>query len=184
MFKNYFTTALRNLIRRKGYSFINIAGLTFGLACCLIIFQYVAYEYSFDEFNANASNLYRVTQTKIRNGREPETEALSGYAMGPALAQSVPEIIRFTRLHPDYSDPVVSNSAQPDKVFEEERVYYVDPAFLQMFSYPLVLGDAAKALVEPNTILISASTARKYFGAENPIGKVLNVNGWISGAFQ
>jgi putative ABC transport system permease protein len=184
MFKNYFTTALRNLIRRKGYSFINIAGLTFGLACCLIIFQYVAFEYSFDDFNANASNLYRVKQTTIRGGREPDTGALGGYAMGPALAQSVPEIIHFARLHPDYGDPVISNSAQPDKAFEEERVYYVDSSFLQMFSYPLVLGDAAKALVEPNTLLISESTARKYFGAENPIGKMLNVNGWISGAFQ
>jgi putative ABC transport system permease protein len=150
----------------------------------LVIFQYVAYEYSFDDFNTNAPNLYRVTQTTIRNGREPDTKALGGYAMGPALAQSVPEVIRFTRLHPDYSDPVVSNSAQPDKVFEEERVHYVDPAFLQMFSYPLVLGEEGKALVEPNTILISESTARKYFGAENPIGKVLKVNGWISGAFH
>src|SRR5262245_50162533 len=184
MLKNYLATAFRNLLRRKGYSFINIAGLTCGLACCLVIFQYVAYEYSFDEFNANAPYLHRVTQTTIRNGREPETEALNGYALGPALAQNVPEVIRFTRLHPDYSDPVISNSAQPDKVFEEERLYYADPAFLQMFSYPLVLGEAAKALAEPGTLLISEAMARKYFGVENPIGKVLNVNGWISGAFS
>ena len=184
MFKNYFTTALRSLMRRKGHSFINIAGLTFGLACCLIIFQYVAFEYSFDSFNANASNLYRVTQTRIRSGGDPETGAHGGYAMGPALAESVPEVVRFARLHPDYIDPVVSHSSQPDKAFEETRVYYADPAFLQMFSYPLVAGDAAQALAEPGTLLLSASTARKYFGNENPIGQVLNVAGWINGAFK
>ncbi|MGH7599204.1 MAG: ABC transporter permease [bacterium] len=186
MFKNYFTTALRNLVRpaRAGYSFINIAGLTFGLACCLIIFQYVAFEYSFDDFNANARQLYRVTQTTIKGGGEPDTGVLSGYAMGPALAQSVPEVVRFARIHPDYSDPVIANAAEPDKAFKEERVYYADAAFFQMFSYPLVLGDQAKALAEPNTILISETMARKYFGDENPIGKVLNVNGWIDGAFS
>ncbi len=184
MLKNYFTTALRNLLRRKGYSFINIAGLTFGLVCCLIIFQYVAFEYGFDDFNTNLTQLYRVSQTTIKDGGEPETSALCGYAMGPALAQSVPEIVRFARLHPDYADPVIANAAEPNKVFKEERVYYADAAFLQMFSYPLVVGDPAKALAEPNTILISATAAKKYFGGENPLGKVLNVNGWIDGAFS
>jgi putative ABC transport system permease protein len=184
MFKNYFITALRNLLRRKGYSLINIAGLTFGLACCMIIFQYVAFEYSFDDFNANFAHLYRVSQTTIKGGEEPDTGALSGYAMGPALAQSVPEVVRFARLHPDYSDPVIANAAEPDKVFKEERVYYADAAFLEMFSYPLVLGDQTQALAEPNTMLISETAARKYFGDENPLGKILNVNGWIDGAFS
>ncbi len=184
MFKNYFTTALRNLLRRKGYSFINIAGLTFGLACCLIIFQYVAFEYSFDDFNTNFAHLYRVSQTTIQGGDEPRIAALNGYAVGPALAQSVPEVVRFARIHPDYGDPVISSSAQPDKAFEENQVFYADPAFLQMFSYPLVLGEAAKALAEPGTLIISEAMARKYFGAENPLGKALNVNGWISGAFS
>jgi putative ABC transport system permease protein len=184
MFQNYLTTSLRNLLRRKGHSFINIAGLTFGLACCLLIFQYVAYEYSFDDFNANASNLYRVAATEIRNGHEPETDALYGYAMGPAFAQAVPEVVRFARLHPDLNNPIVSNPAQPDKAFEEKRVYYADSAFLKMFSYPLVVGDTARALAEPNTALLAESTARKYFGSVNPIGQVLNVTGWISGSFS
>src|SRR5512145_3213723 len=124
MFKNYLKIAARNLFKHKAYSVINVAGLTFGLACCLLIFQYVAYEYSFDDFNTNASNLYRVVATEIRNGREPETDALYGYAMGPAFAQAVPEVVRFARLHPDFNDPIVSNPAQPDKAFEEKRVYY------------------------------------------------------------
>ena len=184
MFKNYLITALRSLSRRKGHSFINIAGLTFGLACCLIIFQYVAFEYSFDDFNTNAAQLYRVKQTTIRGGGAPEIGALSGYAMGPALAQNVPEVVRFARIHPDYSDPVIANAAAPEKVFKEERVYYADAALLQMFSYPLVLGDQAQALAAPNTIIISETMARKYFGDENPLGKALNVNGWIDGTFS
>ncbi len=184
MFKNYFTTALRNLQRRKGYSFINIAGLTFGLACCLIIFQYVAFEYSFDDFNPNTAQLYRVTQTNIKGGGEPQRSALCGYGMGPALAQGVPEVTRFARIHPDYSNPVIANAAEPEKVFKEERVFYADAAFLHMFSYPLMMGDATQALTAPNTMLISATAARKYFGEENPLGKALNVNGWIDGAFN
>ena len=184
MFKNYLTTALRSLLRRKGHSFINIAGLTFGLACCLIIFQYVAFEYSFDDFNTNAAQLYRVKQTTIKGGGAPEIGALSGYAMGPALAQNVPEVVRFARIHPDYSDPVIANAAEPEKVFKEERVYYADAALLQMFSYPLVLGDQAQALAEPNTIIISETMAHKYFGDANPLGKALNVNGWIDGTFN
>ena len=184
MFKNYLTTALRNLVRRKGYSVINIAGLTLGLACCLIIFQYVAFEYSFDSFNHNASHLYRVSQTVVRSGREPKTEAVHGYAVGPALAQSVPEVVRATRLHPDYAAPVISNPAQPERAFEETRVFYADPEFLQMFSYPLVAGDLALALAAPNTLLLSESMARKYFGSANPLGQTLNVNGWISGTFS
>ncbi len=184
MLNNYLKIAIRNLAHRKGYSFINIAGLAAGMACCLIIFQYVAYEHSFDSFNTNAANLFRVTQTRIRSGGEPEIGALSGYALGPALAQSVPEVVRFARLHPDFGGLIVANAAQPDEAFEEQRAYYADPEFLQMFSYPLVMGDAAKALAEPGTVLISASTARKYFGAENPLGKMLNVTGWISGVFR
>ncbi len=184
MLKNYLTVALRHLARQKGYAFINVAGLTLGLAGCLIIFQYVAFEYSFDRFNANASDLYRITQTVARNGEAAEVDGLGGYAMGPALAQEVPEIERFARLHPDYTHPILSNPAQPDKAFQEERVYYADPAFLQMFSYPLVTGDTAQALAEPGTLLLSESAARKYFGSEDALGQVLDVTGWISGAFR
>ncbi len=184
MFRNYLKIAFRTLLRHKSYSFINIAGLTLGLTCCLLIFQYVAFEYSFDAFNTNAPELYRVTQTSSRNGSAPETSSHTGYALGPALAQHVPEIVRYARIHPDYNNLIVSNPAQPDQVFEETRVFYADPAFLLMFSYPMASGDAAQALTEPGTLLLSESAAHKYFGSENPIGKTLDVNGWISGAFR
>ena len=184
MLKNYLKTAFRNLLRHGSYSIINVAGLAIGIAGCLLIFQYVAFEHSFDEFNVNSEDLYRVTFTSSRSGEKAETIALSGYALAPALADAVPEVVRYARVHPDYNDPVISNPDQPEKVFEESDVFYTDPAFLQMFSYPLVSGDPERALAEPGTIVISESAAEKYFGTENPLGKVLAVTGWIRGEFR
>jgi putative ABC transport system permease protein len=181
MLANYLKVALRHILRRKGYSLINISGLGLGLTCCLLIFQYVVEEYSFDRFNTNYPDLYRVIGTESRDAK---TDALTGYALGPALAQEVPEVVGFTRLHPDYNDPVISSKELPDKAFEERNVWYVDPSFLQMFSYPLVSGNPGHALAESGTILISESSARKYFGSAEPMGKMLNVTGWIGGAFR
>jgi putative ABC transport system permease protein len=181
MFTNYLKVAVRNILRRKGYSFINIVGLGLGLSCCLLIFQFVAREFSFDRFNVNFSNLYRVTETTLRSG---STETLWGYALGPTLAQEVPEVVRFTRIHPDYDEPIISSKEDPNRAFEENRAFYVDPAFLQMFSYPLIEGNPTEALSESGTILVTQSTARKYFGSEDPVGKVLNYTGWISGEFR
>ncbi|MBI3110444.1 MAG: ABC transporter permease [Ignavibacteriales bacterium] len=181
MFRSYLKIALRNLLKRKVYSAINITGLSLGLTCCLLIFEYVTFEYGFDRFNENFPDLYRVTETGSRSGG---TEALEGYALGPALDEAVPEVVRFARLHPDYNIPVISSAEHPEKVFEEKSVYYTDPAFLQMFTYPLVSGDLRTALVESGTMLLSESAARKYFGTDNPIGKTLNVTGWIKGVFR
>jgi putative ABC transport system permease protein len=184
MFRNYLIVAFRNLLRHKGYSFINVAGLALGLTCCLLIFQYVIFEYSFDRFNENAQNLYRISWTQVQNEGEPITWPTTAWAVGPALAQEAPEVIRFARLHPEYNTAIVSNPAEPDIVFEEENVYYADPAFLEMFSYPLVQGEPGQALSEPGTVLLSRSAARKYFGPEDPMGQVLDVRGWISGSFR
>ena len=184
MLTNYLKIAYRNLIRQKGFSAINIAGLTLGLTCCLLIFQYVAFETSFDDFNENDDNLYRVIWTRVQNESDPITEATTGSAWGPALAEEVPEVVRFARLHPEYLDAIVSNPAQPNRTFEEEQIYYADAAFFEMFSYPLVEGEPGQALSEPGTVLLSYSAARRYFGAENPIGQTLDVAGWISGPFR
>ena len=180
MFSNYLKLAVRNLLRRKGYSFINITGLAVGLTCCLLIYQYVAYEYSFDRFNENLRDLYRVTLTSSRTA---EAATFAGYALGPTLKAEVPEVVRFTRVHPDYDEPVVSSAAHPERSFKERRVLYVDRDFLKMFSYPLVEGGSDDAL-QPGTVLISESAARKYFEGGSPMGKALNVTGWISGVFR
>lgn len=184
MLKNYIKIAIRNLRKNPGYSFINIGGLTIGLTCCLLIFQYVSFEYSFDDFNENAPDLYRIEKTRVQQGGAANTTANTGYAIGPTLAQEVPEVVQFTRLHPEYNEVVVSNPDQPENVFEEEGVYYADPAFFEMFTYPLIEGQPGEVLSEPGTVLLSESAVQKYFGDEDPIGKLLDVRGRIGGEFR
>ncbi len=183
MLKNHFRIAFRNLRSKKVYASINILGLAIGLSCCLLIFQYVSFEYSFDTFNENETTLYRIVQTTQQSGGEPEAGAGTGWAMAPALAQEVPEVVRFARLHPEYGNAIVFDPNQPDKAFEEERVYYADFTFFQMFSYPLIKGNPARALAS-GTVMLSESTARKYFGDEDPLGQSLDVRGWIGGSFR
>ncbi|HYE59078.1 MAG TPA: ABC transporter permease, partial [Rhodothermales bacterium] len=177
MFKNYLVVALRALRRQRGHTAINVVGLAVGLACCLVIFQYVAFEYSFDRFHEHEPDLYRVTTAMARPGEPLEPGAYTPQSMAPAFTEAVPEILHVTRLHPEYDGAVVVNAAQPDRVFEEKRVFYADPVFLEMFTFPIVAGDAKRALAEPGTALVSESLARKYFGEANPIGQVLTVNG-------
>jgi putative ABC transport system permease protein len=161
MIKNYFKIALQNLRKNPGFSLINIGGLGIGIACCLLIFQYVAFEYSFDEFHENAGDIYHISWARIQNEGEPVINASTGYLVGPTLAEETPEVLRFARIHPEYASAVISNPVQPDKTFEETRIYYVDSQFFQMFTFPLVSGNPGRAL-EPGTLLLSQSAAKKY----------------------
>ena len=181
---NYVTTARRALLRHPAYSFLNIAGLTLGLVSCLLIFQYVAFEFSFDRFNEHAGDIYRVTQTSARGGEDPSTNALTGFALGPAVEEAIPEVAEAVRIHPQYGTAVLGVVDRPDRVFEEEHILYADASFLDVFSYPLVEGDPGAALNEPGTILLSQSTARKYFGDRDPIGQMMTLIGWIEGSFR
>src|SRR5688572_19329797 len=140
MLKNYFKIALRNLLGRKGFSTINVLGLSIGMTCCLFIFQYVAFERSFDRFHENGRDLYRVLQAYARGGDELDLgHSYTAQSLAPALAEKVPEILEITRVHSD--NAVISRQEQPNAVFEEEGVLYADPAFIKMFTFPLVAGD-------------------------------------------
>ncbi|HEX8385764.1 MAG TPA: ABC transporter permease [Rubricoccaceae bacterium] len=189
MFRNYFKVALRNLRRQRGYAALNVAGLALGLACCLVIFQYVALERGFDRFHEHAPDLYRVTTSMARAGEDPEARegpeagAFTPHALGPALAEGVPELLHVARVHPEYDAAIVSSPALRDRVFEEERVFYVDPAFLEMFTFPLLSGDAA-ALGRPGDALVSETMARKYFGAADPVGQTLDVAGQVERSYR
>jgi len=190
MLKNYLRVALRSLRRRPGHAFINVAGLTVGLACCIVIFQYVAFEYSFDRFHENEEDLYRVVASLSRGEVDlGEGGTYTAQATGPALAEALPEVVRFARVHPMTNPALVTNLAQPDLVFEEEDVLHVDPSFLDMFTFPLVSGDPREAL-QRGTVLISESTAGRYFGDVNPLGEELDVRGlidrtyWVAGVFR
>ncbi|MGC1243288.1 MAG: ABC transporter permease, partial [Chryseosolibacter sp.] len=182
MIQNYFKVALRSLLNKKGFSLINIFGLSIGMICCLLIFQYVAFEYSFDRFHKNEKDIYRVLQAYARSGDElEEGQSYTAQALAPALAQGVPEILEITRVHSE--NAIVSTQSRPDRVFEEDRIIYADPGFVKMFTVPMLSGDGGMALT-PGTALVSASAALKYFGTANPEGQVLEVTGAVDKSYR
>ena len=185
MVRNYLKIALRNLFRRKFYAALNIGGLAVGMAACLLIFQYVAFEHSFDTFHENRTDLYRIATTDIQNDEAVRTDAYTWHAMGEALKEVVPELKNYARFHPNYGAATVAyTDAQGQrKALREEGLYYADASFLTMFSFPLVQGDPATALADVGTLVLSESAARKYFGSEEPIGQALEVRGWASGTY-
>ena len=184
MLTNYLKIALRTLRRRKGYSFLNIAGLTLGMACCLLLFQYVAYETSYDRFNTKQDQIVRAAFAYTQSGVDQGTSPLLGYIFGPTMAEEVPGIVRYARVHPNYGDAVLSyKDAAGERTFAENGVLFVDSTFLSVFDYPLVHGDQAQALRQPQTLLVSASTARKYFGEKEAVGKAIAFTGWVQGTY-
>ena len=177
MFQNYFKIAVRNLLHNKSFSIINIAGLSIGMTCCLIIFQYIALESSFDEFHQKKDNVYRVLQAFARGNDDLGTgEAYTAQALTPALKDGVPEIIHITRVYSD--NALVSNPNTPDKVFEEDGILYAESAFMKMFTFPVVTNNLGNTLIS-GTTMISESAARKYFGNARPEGHALTVVGTV-----
>lgn len=170
MIKNYFKIALRNLVKRKGYSLLNIFGLAIGITCCLLIFQYVAFEKSFDTFEDNADQVVRLRLDSYQHGKLAWKSATSYPAFGPTMKKDFPEIESFCRLHD--ADLILSNDEKNIK-FKEEKGYYADTSILSMFHVQLIKGSPHDALVGPDKILLSESTAKKYFGNDEAIGKRL-----------
>lgn len=188
MFKNYLLIAVRNLKKRKVYSFINIFGLAIGVAVCLVILKYVDFELSYDNYHRNAANLYRTNTTQYRQGEFRGTSVLSGYAQGPALLADVPEVKRFTRTHPMYGGAVMTfTRAEGDaSTFFEESIQMVDSTFLDMFTYEALKGDLSTALDKPASIVLTEKAADRYFKpGEDPMGKTITVSGgWCPGDYE
>ncbi len=169
MLKNYAKITIRNIRKNKGYSFINISGLAIGMACCILILLWVKDELSFDRFHANAASIYRVTEHQYDSSGDYFPVAVTPWPLAEALKTDFPEIIESARLR------IVSGGliSYKDKKFYENDFVAVDPSFLKMFSFPLIEGDLSTALTEPHTLLITKETAARYFGNEDPLGKVL-----------
>src|SRR4051812_23988347 len=158
MFKSYFKTAWRNLLKYKLFSVINITGLSVGITACLLILQYVSFHLSFDRFNANADDIYRVTNDRYQNGKLIQHGTITYSAIGKAMQDDFPEVIDHVRVEP--SGGIIING---DKKLGEQNGYAVDNSFLSMFSYPLVAGDKKNALTDPNTIVLTETLARNLF---------------------
>ncbi|MDR3716898.1 MAG: ABC transporter permease [Puia sp.] len=173
MFRNYFKIAVRNLWRNKGVSSINLSGLAIGIATCLIILLFVRSELSYDRYNVKADRMVRVTFRGSSQGGEMK-EANVMPPVAQTLLKDYPEVEEATRLQRG-SKYIVRYQ---DRVFSEKGFAYVDSNFFQVFTLPLEEGDARTALIEPNTVVITREIAQKYFGKEDPVGKVLSVKGW------
>lgn len=176
MLRNYLKIALRNLLKNKIFSFINILGLAIGMAACLLILQYVTSELSYDEFHTNKDNIYRLKQNRYNKGVLSTEWAAGCAAVGLAVKEAFPEVEEYAKLM-STQGVVIYNEAPGGPIsFKEEKMYFATASFLPMFSFDLVQGDEATALQEPFKAVISESAAQRYFKDENPIGKRISVN--------
>jgi putative ABC transport system permease protein len=174
MFKNYLITAWRNIQRNKTNSFLNIAGLSIAIACVILIVLYVQNELSYDKFFKDANHIFQVNMTATDNGVESTTGGNTAPAVGPTLVSMYPEIESYIRIYRP-GDVMVryEENTKTENYFTEKRVMAVDSDFLQVFNYNLLQGDASTCLQKPNSVVVTESTAKKYFGNTNAIGKVL-----------
>ena len=175
MLHNYLSVALRNLRRHPAYSLINIAGLAIGMATCILILLYIQDELSYDRYHPHADRVYRIVDD-IESGGQTVQTAGTPTAWGPALKRDFPEIELLVRMRGTGSAWLVDLG---NTIYYERKVIWAEPDLFKMFTIPLVSGDQSTALVEPYSMVISEDLAFKYFGAEDPVGRVVNLdNRW------
>ncbi len=172
MIKNYIITSFRNLWKIKFFSITNILGLAIGMAGCLLILQYVSFETSYDKFHKNHENIYRVQYNQYKNGENLFKCAAAVPAVGPAMKDNFPEVLEYSRAF-----PISGTITYKDKSFRESKMQIATPSFIQMLTFPLLIGEPEKALSDVNTVVITEEIAKKYFGDEDPLGKTLTWNG-------
>jgi len=172
MIRNYLIIAIRNLLRQKGYSIINISGLAIGLAAFILIVLYVKNELSYDKFHTKADRIYRISVEGMISG-DVLNVAVSAAPTGEAMVRDIPEIIKATRID-EFTQTVHFN--YQDKKFYQDGLLFVDSTFFEIFSFELIRGNPSKALVEPYSLVLTESLAEKYFGNEDPMGKSIRLN--------
>ncbi|HSP87496.1 MAG TPA: ABC transporter permease, partial [Ignavibacteriaceae bacterium] len=171
MISNYIKIALRNLVRFKAYSAINIIGLAVGMACCILILLYVFDELSYDRFHEKADRIYRITVDGALGDNE-FVAAVSPPPLMKTLIQDYPEVEAATRFK-TFGFPVLRYG---DKVFSEEKFYWVDSSFFDVFTVEFVRGNPKTALIQPEAVVLTERMAKKYFGNEDPVGKLINAD--------
>ena len=170
MLKNYLKIALRNIQRNKIFSFINIFGLAVGMACSLLIFLFVKDELSYDRFNKDSANIYRVVKDFVNDDGTIIPDATTPPALAVAMQRVIPEVTAATRLfaNPDWGQNFLFK--YDNKKFNEQKIFFVDSNFFSVFTLPFIKGNAFK---DASSVVITESAAKKYFGNENPIGKTI-----------
>jgi putative ABC transport system permease protein len=172
MIRSYLKTAWRAILKHKGFSFINIFGLSLGIAACLLILQYVRFERSFDNFHSKGDRIFRLQQDRYNDGKLSTQWAAGAAGAGKTFKQALPEIESYAWFRSAGNAVISYNNIE----FRQNRAYLANEDFLRIFSYPMLSGKIEGSLTEPNTAVITASCARKYFGNEDPMGKVLSRN--------
>lgn len=173
MIYNYLKISFRNLMKYKFISFINLFGLTIGFTCCLLILTYILNELSYDRYNKKADNVYRITRTFYNgNGDVALTLSTISPPFGYYLPTDFPEIQKMTRLLNNGTAPL----RYKDKLINEQNVYFADENIFDVFTIKVLEGNPATALKDPFSVMLTEETAKKYFGDEDPINKVLRAN--------
>ena len=171
MIWNYLVTSLRNFARHKLYSFINIGGLAVGLACAIFIILYLRDELSYEKWIPDSENLWSVETTFSSPGRSNDFFNVVPFPVINAMQAQIPGVVARTHLIPENMTAQVGDRQFPAKID------FVDPNFFQMIKFPLVSGDPARVLVQPDSVVLSQTTARQYFGTADPVGKTILVGG-------
>ncbi|MEM9329085.1 MAG: ABC transporter permease [Bacteroidota bacterium] len=183
---HYLLVSRRNLLRNRSYLIVNLLGLTGGMAVCLLIAQYLSFELSFDRFHSDGPNTYRLYSTSVRNGQALPSETSFTYGLAAEASATIPEVVSFCRVRPVFKDEgcIISNPRSGAKFLEDDKVWYVDPTFLELFNFPLQSGHDPHVLSQPNSIVITQEAATKLFGRDDPIGQTLHMGGGtITGDF-
>ncbi|MCX6835371.1 MAG: ABC transporter permease, partial [candidate division Zixibacteria bacterium] len=168
MLRNYLIVAVRNLYRNKYFALINIIGLAVALAGCLLLLLFIQHELSFDSLHRNADSIYRVVEHMHNVDGFTRQRAYTGTPLLPLIRAELPSVQRGVRISP--WEGLVRYKSQ---CFREGRFFFADPELFDMFTFPLLVGDSTIALREPNTVVLTAESASKYFGYESPLGKTI-----------
>ena len=172
MIRNYLKIAVRSLTKRKGYSLLNIAGLTIGMTCCMLIFHHVSFEKSYDDFPPMAKDIVRLRLDSYQKGKLAWQSATIYPAIAPTIRKDFPEVEDFCRLHD--AEMLLTNEANNVK-FNETKGYFADPSFVKMFDLKMLKGNPTTVLDAPDKMVISESMSKKYFGNGEAMGKNLTV---------
>ncbi len=171
MFRNYFKISVRNLARHKMFTTINVIGLAIGLAGFLLVNEYIRFEKSYDSFHKDVDQIYRVSYVQVINGEDGDKDAMASYLTGSVLNDELPEIIQHT-VSKKFEPMILKNG---NVFFKEAGIISADSNFLKLFNYQLIQGSEETLFSEPNSVVLTRSRARAYFGDEDPLGKTLEV---------
>lgn len=184
MFQNYFKTSIRNLFKQKFYFLLNTFGLSIGIAACLLCYLHLSYKMSYDKHIPNSDDTYRLVTGDVKGG---DGWVRVSAPMPVKLKEQIPEISNYARVSNITRDPKIT-VAHDNVLFSEDKLYLADPSILDMFGFNLLRGDRSQVLSDLNSVIISQSTAKKYFNEGDPIGKTLRVDDkndfLITGVFE